>query len=75
VRFEADGDGSEVLDLAEEALGQVAVAIKPWAEDVVQPDGVADDLGGELIAVGRVGSRLYAVNPARLRSGCQTWLP
>jgi hypothetical protein len=44
------------------------------AEHVVEPDGVADDLGWEPIAAVGVGWR-YAASLARLRACCQTWLP
>jgi len=45
------------------------------AEHVVEPDGVADDLGWEPMAVVGVGWRLHAASLARLRAGWQTRLP
>ena len=45
------------------------------AEHVVQPDGVADDLGGKPMAVVRVGWRLHAASLARLRTWRQSRLP
>jgi hypothetical protein len=45
------------------------------AEDVLQPDSVADDLGGEPMTIVRVGLRLHAASLARLRTCGQTWLP
>ena len=44
-------------------------------EDVVQPDRVADDLGGEPMTIVWVGWRLHAASLARLRACGQTWLP
>ena len=45
------------------------------AEHVIQPDGMADDLGGKAVAVVRVGRRLHVASLARLGSACQTRLP
>ena len=45
------------------------------AEHMVQPDSMADDLGGKAMAVVRVGWWLHAVTVARVRSRCQTRLP
>ena len=45
------------------------------AEHVVEPDGVADGLGWEPMAVVAVGWRLHAASLARLRECCQTLLP
>jgi hypothetical protein len=42
---------------------------------MVQPDGVADHLGVEPMAVGPVGLRFHAVSLARLSPCCQTRLP
>jgi len=43
------------------------------AEQVVEPDGVADDLGWEPMAVVGVGWRLHAGSLARLGTCCQAW--
>jgi hypothetical protein len=45
------------------------------AEHMVQPDRMADDLGGKAMAIVRVGWRLHAVTVVRLRPSCQTRLP
>jgi len=45
------------------------------AEHMIQPDSVADDLGGEPMAVGWVGCRLHATSLARLRAGYQKQFP
>jgi hypothetical protein len=45
------------------------------AEHVLQPDRVADDLGGEPMAVVRVRWRLHAASLVRLQGACQTRLP
>ena len=45
------------------------------AEHVVQPDSVADDLGGEPVAVVGIGWRLHPASLAGLRVYGQTWLP
>ena len=45
------------------------------AEHVVQPDSVADDLGGEPVAVVGIRWRLHAVSLADLRRCGHTWLP
>ena len=45
------------------------------AEHMVQPDSLADDLGGKAMAVVRVGWWFYAPTVVRLRSRCQTRLP
>jgi hypothetical protein len=58
------------------ALSQEQLDIpKAEAEDVVQPDSVADDLGREPMTIVRVGWRLPAPSLARLRASGQTWLP
>jgi hypothetical protein len=48
------------------ALGQDQLDVtQAQAEDVIQPHGVADDLGGEPVAVVGIGWRLHAaVSPA-----------
>jgi hypothetical protein len=45
------------------------------AEHVIEPDGVADDLGGEAMTVAGVRWRLHAANLAGLQPACQTRLP
>src|SRR5208283_2424549 len=45
------------------------------AEHMVQPDSMADDLGGKTMAVVRVRGQFHALNVVRLRSRCQTRLP
>src|ERR1700676_2288556 len=45
------------------------------AENVVQPDIVRDDLGGEAMAVAWVGWRLHTGSLAGLQAACQTQLP
>ena len=45
------------------------------AEHVVQPDSVADDLGGEPVAVVGIGWRLHAASLAGLRGCGHAWLP
>ena len=40
-------------------------------EHVIQPDGLADDLGGKAMAVMRVGRWLHAVSLVGLQSGRQ----
>jgi hypothetical protein len=45
------------------------------AEHVVQPDRVADDLGGKPMAVVRIGWRFHADSLVRLLACRQTWLP
>ena len=45
------------------------------AEHVVQPDRMADNLGGEPMAVVRVRWRLRAASLVRLQGACQTRLP
>jgi len=58
------------------ALGQQPLDIpKTEAEDVVQPDSMADDLGGEPMTIVRVGLRLHAASLRRPRACGQTWLP
>jgi hypothetical protein len=47
---------------------------KAEAEHVIQPDCVADDLGGKAMTVVRVGRRLHAANLAGLKLDCQTRL-
>jgi hypothetical protein len=42
---------------------------------VVQPDSVADDLGGKTMTVVRVGRGLHAASLAGLQRACQTRLP
>jgi hypothetical protein len=44
------------------------------AEHVVQPDSVADNLGGKAVAVARVRQGLHAVSLAGLQQPCQTRL-
>ena len=45
------------------------------AEHVIQPDSMADDLGGKAMAVVRVGRRLHAANLAwSSKPACQTRL-
>ncbi len=48
---------------------------KAEAERVVEPDGVADDLGGKTMAVVWVRRALHADSLACLRSASQTRLP
>ena len=43
-------------------------------EHVVEPDGVADDLGGKPVAIGSGGGFIPPVSPTSLQ-GCQTRLP
>jgi hypothetical protein len=45
------------------------------AEHVIQPDRIADDLGGEPVAVVGIGWRLHAASLAGLHGYGQTWLP
>jgi hypothetical protein len=45
------------------------------AEHVLQPDSVDDDLGGESMAVARIGGRLHAVSLLRHVGCCQSRLP
>ena len=45
------------------------------AEHMVQPDSMADDLGGKAMAVVRVGWWLHAAHCCPSRSGCQSRLP
>ena len=45
------------------------------AEHVIQPHGVADDLGRKPMAIVRVGWRLHAASLARLQGDRQTGLP
>jgi hypothetical protein len=45
------------------------------AEHVIQPDSVADDLGGKAMATVWVGWRLHAASFAGLQPACQTQLP
>src|ERR1700722_2523801 len=45
------------------------------AEQVVQPDSVADGLDGEPVAVVGIGWRLPAASLASLRGYGQAWLP
>jgi hypothetical protein len=45
------------------------------AEHVIQPDSVADDLGGKAMAIVWVGWRLHAASFASLQPTCQTQLP
>jgi hypothetical protein len=42
---------------------------------MVQPHGVADYLGGEPMAIVRVGRRLHAASLVHLRAGDQSRLP
>jgi hypothetical protein len=44
------------------------------AENVIQPDSMADDLGGKAMAVARVGRGLQAANLAGLKPDWQTQL-
>jgi hypothetical protein len=44
------------------------------AEHVIQPDSVADDLGGKAITVARVGRRLHTASLAGLQSDGETRL-
>ena len=54
------------------SLGQKQLDIpQAEAEHVVQPDGVADDLGGKAMAVMRVGRWFHAASLAGVRSGRQ----
>ena len=43
-------------------------------EHVIQPNSMADDLGGKAMAVARVGRRLRADNLAGRKPDCQTRL-
>ena len=45
------------------------------AEHMIQPDSMADDLGGEPMAVVRVRWWLHALTVVRFPPGCQTLLP
>ena len=45
------------------------------AEHVIQPDGVADYLGGKAMAVARVGWQFHAASLAGLQAACQIQLP
>ncbi len=45
------------------------------AEHMIQPDSMADDLGGEPMAVVRVWWWLHALTVVRFPPGCQTLLP
>jgi hypothetical protein len=45
------------------------------AEHVVQPDGMADDLGGEPMAIVGVAWRLHAASLIRLQANHQIQLP
>jgi hypothetical protein len=45
------------------------------AEHMVQPDSVADDLGGKAVAVVRVGRGLHAASLDGLQRACQIRLP
>ena len=45
------------------------------AEHMVQPDSMADDLGGKAVAIVRIGRRLHAATLAGLQLVCQTRLP
>src|SRR4051794_19740360 len=45
------------------------------AEHMIQPDSMADDLGGEPMAVVRVWWRLHTDSLVRSRHGRQPWLP
>ena len=45
------------------------------AENVVQPDSVRDDLGGEAMAIAWRGWRLHTGSLAGLQAACQTQLP
>jgi hypothetical protein len=57
-------------------LGQEQLNIpQAEAEHVVQPHGVANDLGGEPMAIVAGGWRLHAASLARLQAACQTRLP
>jgi hypothetical protein len=57
-------------------LGQKKLNVpQAKAEHVIQPDGMADDLGGKAVAVVRVGRRLYTASLARLGPTCQMRLP
>jgi hypothetical protein len=42
---------------------------------MIQPDSIVDDLGGEAMAVVRVGWWLHALTVVRLGPGYQTQLP
>jgi hypothetical protein len=44
-------------------------------EQVIQPDSVADDLGGKAMAVVRVRWWIHTLNVIGLRPRCQTQLP
>ena len=58
------------------ALGQDQLHIaQAEAEHVVQPDGMADDLGWEPMTIVGVGWRLHAVSLARRPADCQVRLP
>jgi hypothetical protein len=45
------------------------------AEHVVQPHGVADDLGGEPMAIAGIGSRLHATSFTHFQAAYQIQLP
>jgi hypothetical protein len=56
-------------------LGQQELNIpQAEAEHVIQPDSMADDLGGKAMAVARVGRGLHGSNLASLKPDCQTRL-
>jgi hypothetical protein len=58
------------------ALSQYQLNIsQAEAKHVVQPNRVADNLGGEPMAEVGVGGRLHAASLARLRAADQSWLP
>ena len=58
------------------SLGQQEFNVsRAEAEDVVQPDGMRDDLGRKAMAVARVGRRLHAASRAGLQAACHTRLP
>jgi hypothetical protein len=53
------------------ALGQKQFHVpEAEAEQVIQPDSVADDLRGAAMAVVRVGRRFHAANLVGLRPDC-----
>ena len=68
--------GIGVHDPPERALSQEQLNIpQAEAEQMVQPDSVADGLDGEPVAVVGIGWRLPAASLASLRGYGQAWLP
>ena len=65
-----------VVNVTMPALSQDQLHIaQAEAEHVVQPDGMADDLGGEPMAIVGVGWRLHAASLIRLQANHQIQLP